>query len=42
MSVNRTVTGARVARLRLTIEPHRLAGNQVPKPSTRATRQGSW
>jgi hypothetical protein len=53
MSVNRTVTGARVARRRLTIEPHRRTGNPVPKPNTRtrvvrivrrvhrATRQGS-
>jgi hypothetical protein len=28
MSVNRTVTGARVARRRLTIKPHRLTDNQ--------------
>ena len=53
MYVNRTVTGARVTRRRPTIEPHRLTGNMVAKPSTRtriarivrrvhhATRQGS-
>jgi hypothetical protein len=53
MSVNRTVTRARVAGRRLTIESHHLTGNPVPKPSTRtrvvrivrrvhrATRQGS-
>ena len=35
MSMNRTVTGARVARRLLTIEPHCLTGNPVPKPSTR-------
>jgi hypothetical protein len=36
MSVNRTVTGARVAHRRLTIELHHLTGsNPVPKPSTR-------
>jgi hypothetical protein len=54
MFMNRTVTGARVKRHRLTTEPHRLTGNRVPKPSTRArvarivrkihraTRQRSW
>jgi hypothetical protein len=35
MSVSRTVTGARVARRRPPIEPHRLNGNPVPKASTR-------
>jgi hypothetical protein len=53
MSMNRTVTRARVARRRLTIEPDRPTGNPVTKPSARtrvvrifrrvhrATRQGS-
>jgi hypothetical protein len=53
MSVNRTVSGAHVARRRPTIEPHLVTGDPAPKPSTRtrvarivrrvhrATRQGS-